>query len=123
TCAITRVVNPRCGQENICSIETNSSNCVIPVMTSGITSGAFTIPVNTRRPGNLLNLTRVMAARVPRMTAPVDEATPTSSDSNAARNSWRLWISSLYQRVENPPHTLTRGEALNEYAISTNMGM
>ena len=48
------------------------------------------------------------------MTAPVEAATATSSDSSADSSSWRLWISSLYQRVEKPPHTFTSGEALNE---------
>src|SRR6266404_5082991 len=51
TCDSTMVVKPRCGQENSCSIDTNSSSCVIPVMISGMTSGAFTIPVSSSRPG------------------------------------------------------------------------
>jgi hypothetical protein len=55
------VVKPRCGQPNICSIETNSSSCVMPVMISGITSGAFTMPVNSRRPRNREKRTSAMA--------------------------------------------------------------
>jgi hypothetical protein len=51
---MTMVVKPRCGQPNICSMETNSSSWVMPVMISGMTSGAFTMPVSSRRPRNTL---------------------------------------------------------------------
>src|ERR1700712_4516553 len=78
-CAMTIVVNPRCGQENICNIDTNSKSCVIPVMISGITSGAFTNPVSRSLPGNLANRTRAIDARVPNKTAAVEEATATSN--------------------------------------------
>ena len=56
--------------EKVCSIETNSSSWVMPVMISGMTSGAFTMPVSSSRPGNLANRTSAMAASVPRITAP-----------------------------------------------------
>ena len=78
------VVNPRCGHPTTCSIEMNSKSCVMPVMISGMTRGAFTMPVNRSRPRNILNLTRAIAAKVPRTTAPVDTTTPIWSDSHAA---------------------------------------
>ena len=81
---MTMVVKPRCGQPNKCSIEMNSKSCVMPVMISGITSGAFTMPVSSSRPRNRLKRTSAMAASVPRITAPVDTTTPISSDSQAA---------------------------------------
>src|SRR5882762_5092099 len=122
TCDSTMVVKPRCGQENSCIIDTNSSSCVMPVMISGMTSGAFTIPVSSSRPRKRAKRTSAIAARVPRTTAPLEAVTATSSDSSAACNSWRLCSSCPYQAVENPPQTLTSGEALNEYPISTRIG-
>ena len=56
----------------------------MPVMISGMTRGAFTMPVSSSRPRNAVNLTREMAARVPRITDPVDTTTPILSDSHAA---------------------------------------
>src|SRR5580698_8457477 len=114
TCDSTIVVKPRCGQPNICSIETNSSSCVMPVMISGMTSGAFTIPVSSRRPRNRAKRTSAIAAMVPSTTAALEAVTATSSDSSAACSSARLCNSWKYQVVENPPQTLTSGEALNE---------
>src|SRR3984885_4242667 len=122
TCESTMVVKPRCGQENICIIETNSSSCVMPVMISGITSGAFTMPVSSRRPRNLAKRTSAIAASVPSTTAAVEAVTATSSDRSAACSSWRLCSNWKYQAVENPPQTLTSGEALNEKAMSTMIG-
>src|SRR3569833_1195643 len=121
--ATTIVVNPRCGHENICSIDTNSNNCVMPVMISGITSGALTIPVSNSLPGNLANLTSAMAASVPNSTAAVEEAIATSNDSSAASRICRLWINSSYHCVENPPQTLTSSDAKNENTNSTRKGM
>src|ERR1700730_18672702 len=113
-CAIAMVVKPRCGQPMTCSIETNKSSCVMPVMISGMTSGALTMPVSSSRPRNLRKRTSAVAASVPRITAAVDATTPTSSDSSAASSIWRLCRSSRYHVVENPPHTVTSAEALNE---------
>ena len=108
------VVKPRCGQPNSCSIDTNSSSCVMPVMISGITSGAFTMPVSSSRPGKRAKRTSAIAASVPSSTAPLEAVTATSSDSSAASSSWRLCSSCVYQVVEKPPQTFTSGEALNE---------
>src|SRR5579863_9419034 len=113
-CAITMVVKPRCGQPMTCSIETNSSSWVMPVMISGMTSGALTIPVSSSRPRNTVKRTREIAASVPRMTAPVDTTMPIFKLSQAASRIWSLWTSSEYQLVEKPPHTLTSAEALKE---------
>ena len=65
-------------------MDTNSNSCVMPVMISGITSGAFTMPVSSSRPRNTLKRTSAMAASVPRITAPVDTTTPIFSYSHAA---------------------------------------
>src|ERR1700754_53503 len=105
-CAMTIVVNPRCGQENICNIETNSSSWVIPVMISGITSGALTMPVSSSLPGNLANRTGAIDARVPNRTAAVEEATAASNDNKAASRIWRLCMRATRHCVENPPQTL-----------------
>ncbi len=95
-------------------METNSSNCVMPVMISGITKGALTMPVSSRRVRKTLNLTRDMAASVPRITEPVETTTPIFKLSQAASRIWSLCSSCAYQPVENPPQTLTRDDALNE---------
>src|SRR5579863_2445767 len=108
------VVKPRCGQDSSCSIDTNSSSCVIPVMISGITSGALTIPVSSSRPGKDVKRTSAIAASVPMTTAPVEAASPTSTDNSAASSTWRLCSSCPYQAVEKPPQTFTSEEALNE---------
>src|SRR5262249_37629941 len=113
-CDSTMVVKPRCGHENSCTIDTNSSSCVMPVMISGMTSGALTIPVSNSRPGKRAKRTSATAASVPRTTAPVEAATATWSDSNAAPSSWRSCSSWPYHAVEKPPQTFTSGEALNE---------
>src|ERR1700680_3998984 len=89
-CAITMVVKPRCGQPNRFNIETNSRSCVMPVMISGITSGALTIPVSSSRPGNILNRTKDIAARVPKITEPVDTTTPIFKLNHAASRIWSL---------------------------------
>ncbi len=56
----------------------------MPVMISGITSGAFTMPVSSSRPRKALKRTSEIAARVPRITEPVETTTPICSDSQAA---------------------------------------
>ena len=81
---MTMVVKPRCGQESKFSIEMNNSSCVMPVMISGITSGAFTIPVSSSRPRKFLKRTSETAARVPRITEPVETTTPIFRDNQAA---------------------------------------
>ncbi len=54
-CAIVSVVMPRsAGQPNNDSDATNNSSSDNPVMTSGITSGAATRPVNSVRPRNFV---------------------------------------------------------------------
>ena len=51
--AMTMVVMDRpAGQPKLCSMATNSSSRARPVMTSGITSGAVTMPENKVRPVN-----------------------------------------------------------------------
>ena len=104
-------------------MDTNSSSWVMPVMISGITSGAFTMPVSSNLPRNSGNRTSEIAAKVPRITAPVETATPMRSDSHAASRTCWLCTSCVYQLVEKPPHTLTSADALNEYPINTNIGM
>src|ERR1700676_2299603 len=113
-CAMTMVVKPRCGQPKRCSIDTNSRSWVIPVMISGITSGALTMPVSSNRPRKSPNRTNEIAASVPRITDPVDTTTPIFSDSQAASRIWSLCSSWAYQLVENPPQTLTSADALKE---------
>ena len=109
------VEKPRlCGQANSAVIETKSSIWVMPVMISGMISGPLTMPVSSSLPGKCRNRTRAIAARVPRIVAPVEAATPISNDSSAASRICWLANSAPYHFVENPPQTETSGEALKE---------
>ncbi len=55
-----------------------------------------------------------MAASVPSKVAITLADTATCRDTQAAAMSGPSAKSAAYQRVENPPHTVTRLEALNE---------
>ncbi|SVJ76247.1 Uncharacterised protein [Klebsiella pneumoniae] len=63
------VTIPRsCGQPISCAMATNNSSSDRPVITSGITSGAVTMPPNSVRPRKRGMRVRTKAARVPRST-------------------------------------------------------
>src|SRR5215472_643489 len=107
--AMTTVQNPR-------SIETatNKSNMDRPVMTSGMTNGAQIIAANGSRPRKRPNRTSATAARVPSNVAMNAEMKATRKLIDAARSNAASCASAAYQRIDQPPHTATRREALKE---------
>ena len=62
------------------------------------------------------------AASVPIATARVAAIAATSRLRPVAWRIVSLWNSAPYQRVEKPPHTVTRREALNEYRTTEKIG-
>ena len=59
---------------------------------------------------------------MPRIVASRLARTATFRETQAADRSGASASRAPYQRVENPPQTVTIGEALNEYTISTAIG-
>ena len=109
------VTMPRsAGQPTICAIATNSSSNDRPVITSGITSGAVTRPENMVRPRKRLIRVMTNAARVPRQTAAQAVKKAISRLRLTAFISWVLSSRPTYQCTDQPPHTVTRREALKE---------
>src|SRR5690606_658945 len=86
---------------------TKSSSSDRPVMTSGMTSGANTMPVNRTRPRNRVYRVSASAAIVPSTVATVAEVTATRAVTQAASSRPRLLNSSTYHLVEKPAHTVT----------------
>ena len=109
------VTMPRsCGQPIICAMATNSSNSDRPVITSGITSGAVTKPPNSVRPLKWLMRVSTNAARVPRATAAIAVYSAISSERMTEPMSCVLSSKPVYHFSDQPPHTVTSLEALNE---------
>ena len=70
--AMVMVEKPRCAGQPIHSFSVmNSSSSERPVITSGITSGALSMPPKSVRPRNRPNRTMASPARVPRSVAKV----------------------------------------------------
>ncbi len=125
-CAMVMVVMPRpAGQPKTCSIATKVSRSDRPVITSGMTSGAVVMALNSMRPRNLPNLDSEKPASVPRMDAPVALITATFSEIQAASR-----ISSLLNRAKYhlsvgelcTSHTVTSLEALKENTTIDRIG-
>jgi hypothetical protein len=95
-------------------IAMKSSSSDRPVITSGMTSGAKTMPENSNRPRNRVIRTRTTAASVPSNVAAVADTSATRSVTHAASRSAWLRSISPYHCVENPAQTVTRRDALNE---------
>src|SRR5882724_1324249 len=93
---------------------TNNNSSESPVMTSGITSGAYSMPENSVRPLKFAPRDSATAASVPSNVANVADATATWKLIQAASSMARSLNSSVYQRSDQPPHTVTSREALNE---------
>src|SRR3569623_1001694 len=108
-CAMVTVQNPRPA-----SMATNSSNSDSPVMTSGITNGAYSMPENSVRPRKKPPRDRPIAASVPSNVAALADTTPTRRRIQAADSIALSLSSSRYHFKDQPPHTVTRREALNE---------
>ncbi len=113
--AIQMVAMPRCaGQPISCAIATNNSSSDRPVITSGMTSGAVTSPPNSVRPRNTGIRVSTKAAMVPSATAAMAVYRAISSERITAPISWVLSSRPMYHFSDQPPHTVTRREALNE---------
>ena len=85
-CAMVIVVNPRWpGQPSHSAIRMNSISDEMPVITSGMISGAVTSPENSTRPRNRRNRARAMPAIVPKIVAKVADSRAICSDRIAAR--------------------------------------
>ncbi len=84
-CARVMVVKPRWpGQPIQSAIRMNSISDEMPVITSGITRGAVTMPVNRTRPRKRVKRASAMPAIVPRMVAMVAEIRAIWTDSSRA---------------------------------------
>ena len=86
----------------------------MPVITSGITRGAVTMPENRSRPRNLGNRASASPAIVPRMVATVAEISAICTDRISAAPTCRLENNDTYHLVENPPQTVASREPLKE---------
>ena len=85
-----------------------------PMMTSGITSGAPSMPVNSMRPPKRPRLTNASDANVPNTTDPLAEKKASRSDShNALSSSWSD-ASARYHFSVAWPHWFITCESLNE---------
>ena len=81
-------------------IATKSRSSDRPVITSGMTSGANTIPENSVRPRKRPRLTSVTAASVPSTVATVAESRPTRNVTQAASSSASFCKSAAYHCVD-----------------------
>ena len=101
----------------------NNSSSDRPVMTSGMTSGADIMPLNSSRPLNWPKRTSASPASVPSsiakvaFTAAILRLRATASQTSSLSNS------TPYHLVEKPPHTGTMRDLLKEYRTSRNIGM
>ncbi len=122
--AMMMVVMPRpCGHPTSCSSVTNSSSSDRPVITSGITSGAVAMPDSSVRPRNGPKRASAMPVSVPSTTAAVAAIAAILRLSSAAPTICLLASRAPYHLVENPPHTVTSRDSLNEKTTSETMGM
>ena len=117
------VVKPRLpGQPIHCAIRMNSISIDMPVITSGMISGAVTKPEKIVLPRNRPKRASAIPAMVPRMVAIVALTSAISSDRIAALMTCRLSNSFQYHSVENPPQTVESRDLLNEKKIIEKMG-
>ena len=116
------VIMPRSGQPSARCTLTSINSSDRPTTTSGMTSGALTMPENAVRPKNRLYFTSENAASVPSTTA------PQAVRKAIFRLSHRLAMISLslarsrYHLSVKPRQALGTGESLNENTTSATMG-
>ena len=103
-------------------IDTSISSSDRPTTTSGITSGALTMPENTVRPVKRLYLTSANAAIVPITTEPQAVRKAICRLSHRPCRISRSFASAAYHLSVKPRHTLGSGESLNEYSTSATIG-
>jgi hypothetical protein len=122
-CATSSVENPRrLGQPIHFAVSRNSISVDTPVSTSGMTSGVEISPDSKVRPRNRPNRTSAMPAIVPRMVAALALISASRRLSHAASRIWVFSNSLAYHTVENPPHTVTSRDLLNENTIRLMIG-
>ena len=106
---------PRCpGQPIQSARRMKNIRLEMPVMTSGMTSGAVVRPESSVRPLKGPKRASTSPASVPSTTASVAEIAATFRLRNAAFRIWSFCSSAPYHLVEKPPQTVTRRELLNE---------
>src|SRR6195952_879193 len=108
-CAIVTVQNPRSAFS-----ATNNKRSDNPEITSGITSGEYSMPENSARPLKRSPRTSAIAPSVPSSVAAVADTAATRRLIQAASSMARSLKNSWYQRSDQPPHTVTSREALKE---------
>src|ERR1700761_4771836 len=101
-----------------CWMATSISSSDSPWITSGITSGALTMPEKKVRPKKRLYLTSENAAIVPSTTEPLADSTAILSDSHTPLISSVSSTSFAYHSSEKPPQCEGRREWLNEKTTS-----
>ena len=116
------VSTPRSGKPRDRSTDTSISSKDSPTMTSGITSGALTMPVNKVRPVNRWYLTSEKAASVPSSTDEHAVKKAIFIDSKKAEIISSSAASAPYHFRVKPRHEFGTGESLNEYTTSARMG-
>ena len=72
------------------------------------------MPEKSTRPRKRPNRTSAMAASVPSTVAALAESSAMRSVTQADSSMARSLMSSAYQRIDQPPHTVTSREALKE---------
>ncbi len=110
------------GQPISPSMATNSKSSDRPVITSGMTSGADTVPAKAVRPRKRRKRTSATAASVPRTSAMVAESAAICRLSQAAPSICGSRNNSPYHLVEKPDQTVTSRDSLNEKITSDTMG-
>ena len=114
-CAIVIVRAPRDGGHPIsCSLLTKTKSSESPVMTSGMTRGAAIRPENRSLPENFPMCVKAKPAQVPKSVATVALTKAMRMLRSVASIICSLLKSSMYQRNENPFHTLIILESLKE---------
>jgi len=113
---------PRSGKPNQRCIDTNINSSDNPMITSGITKGALTMPLNKVRPLKRPNLTSENAANMPKTTDPQAVKNAIFSDNHSPEIISRSFASVRYHLVVKPPHWVGSGESLNEYTINAMIG-
>ena len=98
---------------NSCKL-TNNNNKDKPVMTSGMTKGAASIPVKNSLPLKFAIRVSASPASVPKIVAKVALMAATCKLNKAASIICSSSNRAVYQRVEKPPHTDISLESLNE---------
>ncbi len=116
------VTSPRSGKPIACWIATSISSSDRPWITSGITSGALTMPEKNVRPVNRRYLTSENAAIVPRTTEPLADSSAILNDSHRPLMISESSASFAYHSSEKPPQCDGRREWLNEKTTSVTIG-